>query len=338
MAYEMNEGGYLSGSFVQAQYDRNQEWQDYQRSQAAAESYWKQLKMQQEMERSADLNKLNDALTADMVPLGAEVDEYGHKRVKLGYAKEAKPVAPDVHSVAGGLAVVGPDGQPTWYQSPWATDKPAKEFTTVSGRGGHWVYGFDGVREWVPDPASESATTTGGWDDPAAALKWAQSNGIANPKVTFEAGKYRVLPGEAPVDEFDRFRDFGRRGMFNALLEGDKTKARNAAMMVNGLPVSVPSPLGGTVGVDLATAGEDPLTRALGRFAVDPVTNSVGSATNSTPVGASSSVAPVSSGGTVLQMGMDGSVRQSATDQLKVAARGGNVKAQEYLKSKNIIW
>jgi len=137
MPYEMNEGGYLSGDFVQAQYDRNQEWQDYQRSQAAAESYWRQLKMQQEMERSADLNKLNDALTADMVPLGAEVDEYGHKRVKLGYAKEAKPVAPDVHSVAGGLAVVGPDGQPTWYQSPWAgAEKPVKQYQVVQTKEG----------------------------------------------------------------------------------------------------------------------------------------------------------------------------------------------------------
>ena len=232
MPYEMNEGGYLSGSFVQAQYDRNQEWQDYQRSQAAAESYWKQLKMQQEMERSADLNKLNDALTADMVPLGAEVDEYGHKRVKLGYAKEAKPVAPDVHSVSGGLAVVGPDGNPTWYQSPWATDKPAKEFTTVSGRGGHWVYNYDGTSKWVSDPAGESATTTGGWDDSAAALKWAQSNGIANPKVTFEAGKYRVLPGdEKPVpDEFASLRHLGQGEMARALISTFPPGAKGTIM------------------------------------------------------------------------------------------------------------
>jgi hypothetical protein len=254
-------------------------------------------------ERDRDLS-----LAAQAIPPGwkqKSIKDVGGKLTTEWGPPEELGGKPTVMSTSGGLAVVGPDGQPKFYQAPWA------------GNG---------------------TTDTGGFNDAAEALKWAQSNGIANPKVTFEAGKYRVLPGEAPVDEFDRFRDFGRRGMFNALLEGDKTKARNAAMMVNGLPVSVPSPLGGTVGVDLATAGEDPLTRALGQFAVDPVTNSVGSATNSTPVGASSPVATVSSGGTVLQMGMDGSLRQSATDQLKVAARGGNVKAQEYLKSKNIIW
>jgi hypothetical protein len=302
MAYEMNEGGYLSGDFVQAQYDRNQEWQDYQRSQAAAESYWRQLKMQQEMERSADLNKLNDALTADMVPLGAEVDEYGHKRVKLGYAKEAKPVAPDVHSVSGGLAVVGPDGNPTWYQPPWATDKPAKDFTTVSGRGGHWVYNYDGTSKWVPDPAG-----TGG--DRKKVTEYVDDQGRQvvgyddGTKQVFDAVQSKPVP-----DEFASLRHLGQGEMARALISGDPATAQRAGMFLNGLPMTTtaPSPFGGRTSVQLDTAGrsgvDDALTRAL--LSAPPV----GGGSNAVPVGASSPVAPVSSGGTVLQLGMDGSV------------------------------
>jgi hypothetical protein len=280
MPYEMNQGGFLDGSFVQAQYDRNQEYEDMRRANADAESYMRQFKANLEIEALLKERDRDLSLAAQAIPPG-----WKQKSLTI---RDGKPTSewgpPD--ELGGGRA----------------------EYSSVSGRGGHWVLNkYTGKETWVSDPAEASASS-GGWDDPSAALKWAQSNGIANPKVTFEGGKYRVLPGEAPVDEFDQFRALGRRGMFNALLEGNTTKARNAAKMVNGLPVTMPSPLGGTVGVDLATAGEDPLTRALGRFAVDPVTNTVGSATNSTPVGASSPAAPVSSGGTVLQMGMDGSV------------------------------
>jgi hypothetical protein len=119
----MNEGGYLDGGFVQTLFDRNQAYEDMRRANAAAESYWRQLKMQQEMEREADLNKLGNAMTADMVPLSAEVDEYGHKKVKLGYAKDAKTAMPTVHSVPGGLGVMNPDGKLEWMQPPWDTTK-----------------------------------------------------------------------------------------------------------------------------------------------------------------------------------------------------------------------
>ena len=269
MAYEMNEGGYLDGGFVQAQFDRNQEYEDMRRANAAAESYWRQLKMQQEMEREADLNKLGNAMTADMVPLSAEVDEYGHKKVKLGYAKDAKPV---------------------------------KDFTTVSGRGGHWVYGFDGVREWVPDPSSAGS-------DRKKVTEYVDDQGRQvvgyddGTKQVFDAVQSKPVP-----DEFASLRHLGQGEMARALIGGDPATAQRAGMFLNGLPMTTtaPSPFGGRTSVQLNTAGrsgvDDALTRAL--LSAPPV----GSGSNAVPVGASSPVVPVSSGGTVLQLGMDGSV------------------------------
>lgn len=70
MPYEMNEGGFLSGSFIADQYNRNQEWEDMRRANAAAESYWKQLKMQQEIEMEIEKRKnladISSALTPTM--------------------------------------------------------------------------------------------------------------------------------------------------------------------------------------------------------------------------------------------------------------------------------
>jgi hypothetical protein len=117
MPYEMNEGGFLNGGFIADQYNRNEDWADMRRSSAleesqwrqarmqqdmeysdmqaanaAAESYWRQLKMQQEIEREANLGNVSSALTEGMVPLSADVDEQGRRRVHLGYPKDAKPV------------------------------------------------------------------------------------------------------------------------------------------------------------------------------------------------------------------------------------------------------
>jgi hypothetical protein len=169
MAYEMNEGGFLDGGFVQAQYDRNQEYEDMRRANADAESYMRQFKANLEIEALLKERDRDLSLAAQAIPPGwkqKSIKNVGGKWTTEWAPPEELGGKPTTMSVSGGLAVVGPDGQPKFYQPPWA------------GNG---------------------TTDTGGFNDAAEALKWAKANNIEYPKITFEGGKYRVLPGQAPA-------------------------------------------------------------------------------------------------------------------------------------------